>query len=358
VFTLRGSATRQDHTHQFGSVLERDGHGTAFGEVSLMGSAGPHTWVAGGALAYEAYRSDDVPRFDYTYVVPGFFAQDDFTVTPTLTLAGSLRIDAHNEFGAFVSPRVSALVRAGTPWTVRLSAGRGHFAPTPFIEESEAIGLTPIAPLAGVRPEAADSFSVDVTWSHGPLEITGTAFTSRIQDALTGRESGRADFPIEIVNTDGPTLTRGTELIARYHREDPELDVILTHMFLWSTEPEPFGPERRDVALNPRHSATFDLLKQIGPARIGFEVFYTGRQVLDDNPYRDSGFPYVLFGGLIDFGIGASRVYVNVENLGDVRQTREDRLVRPSQTAGGRWTVDAWAPLEGRTVNAGIRWRF
>jgi outer membrane receptor for ferrienterochelin and colicins len=253
---------------------------------------------------------------------------------------------------------VSALVRTGTSWIVRLSAGRGHFAPTPFIEESEAIGLTPIAPLTGVRPEAADSLSADVTWSRGPLEITGTAFTSRIQHALTARESGRPDFPIEIVNADGPTLTRGTELIARYHRDDPELDVILTHMFLWSTEPEPLGPGRRDVALNPRQSATFDLLKQIGPARVGFEVFYTGQQVLDDNPYRDRGFPYVLFGGLIDFAIGASRVYVNVENLGDVRQTREDRLVRPSRTAGGRWTVDAWAPLEGRTLNAGIRWRF
>jgi iron complex outermembrane receptor protein len=47
-----------------------------------------------------------------------------------------------------------------------------------------------------------------------------------------------------------------------------------------------------------------------------------------------------------------------VENLGDVRQTREDPLVKPVRGADGRWTVDAWARLEGRTLNAGVRWRF
>jgi hypothetical protein len=26
--------------------------------------------------------------------------------------------------------------------------------------------------------------------------------------------------------------------------------------------------------------------------------------------------------------------------------------------AAGRWTIDAWAPLEGRTINAGLRVKF
>jgi iron complex outermembrane receptor protein len=323
-----------------------------------MGVNGRHTWVAGAALQYDGFESQDVPRFDFSYVIPGLFAQDDFALSRHVTLAGSLRLDVHNEFGAFVSPRLSALIRTGSPWSVRVSGGRGYFAPTPFTEETDATGLTPVAPLADLRPERADSFSADVTWSKAPLEVTATVFLSRIRDALTTRESGRLDFPLEIVNTNGLTTTRGTEFIARYHRDDVDLDVILTHMYLWSTEPDPYGAGRRDVPLNPGHSATFDVLKQIGRARVGFEVFYTGSQTLDDNPYRDRGFGYVLFGGLIDFGIGASRIYVNVENLGDVRQTREDPLVRPARSVGGRWTVDAWAPLEGRTLNGGVRWRF
>ncbi|HWN85725.1 MAG TPA: TonB-dependent receptor, partial [Vicinamibacterales bacterium] len=284
------------------------------------------------------------------------FVQDDFTGADWFTLSASARLDRHNEFGAFASPRVSVLLRPSEPWTVRVSAGRGYFAPTPFTEETEATGLSRIAPLGELDTERADSVSADLTWSRAPFEVTVTLFASRIDGALAVVETGRPDFPMAIVNSDGLTQTRGTEFIARRHVEG--FDLILTHMYLWSEEPNPDAPGRRETPLNPRHSATFDLLREFGPARVGFEVFYTGRQSLDDNPYRDQGFPYVLYGGLIDWAVGRARIFLNVENLGDVRQTREDPLVRPTRAPDGRWTVDAWAPLEGRTFNAGVRLRF
>jgi outer membrane receptor for ferrienterochelin and colicins len=353
----RGSGTLQRHRQTFGAVLEEDHHQTLFGEVSVTGTDGRHTWVAGAAMQGDRFESQQVPRFDYTYVVPAAFAQDEFRLTPRLTVSGSARVDAHSEFGTFVSPRVSVLIRPKQAWTVRMSTGRGYFAPTPFTEETEATGLTRVAPLGALKTERADNVSADVTWARRPFDVTATVFSSRIRGALDVQESGRADFPITIVNLDGTTVTRGTELIGHFRREG-DIDVILTHMFLWSTEPDPDGRSRREVPLNPRHSATFDLLKQIGPARVGFEVFYTGRQALDDNPFRRRGFPHVLFGGLVDWAVGRSRVYVNVENLADVRQTREHPLVRPVRGIDGRWTVDAWAPLDGRTLNAGVRWRF
>jgi outer membrane receptor for ferrienterochelin and colicins len=49
---------------------------------------------------------------------------------------------------------------------------------------------------------------------------------------------------------------------------------------------------------------------------------------------------------------------VNAENLGNVRQTRWDPLLRPSRRPDGRWTVDAWAPLDGLVVNGGVRTSF
>jgi len=356
VMTARGSGTSQDHTHTFGAVVEADSHQTLFGEMSLTGATGRHTWVAGAALQRDRFRSRDVSRFNYTYVVPGAFVQDEVRLARPLTVSGSARIDSHSEFGTFVSPRITALVRPGEEWTIRASTGRGYFAPTPFTEETEATGLTPVAPLGALRAERAENVSIDATWTRAPLDVTATVFYSRIHDALAVYETRRFDFPVAVVNLDGPTVTRGTELIGHYRR--PGLDVIVTHMFLRSTEPAPSGAGRRLVPLNPRHSATFDLLKQVGPARVGFEVFYTGRQALEDNPFRDTGFPHVLYGGLIDWAVGSSRVYVNVENLGDVRQTREHPLVTPVRGAEGRWTVDGWAPLDGRTLNAGVRWRF
>ena len=242
----------------------------------------------------------------------------------------------HNEFGTFLSPRISALVRPHGRWTIRVSGGRGYFAPTPFTEETEATGLTPVAPLGSLEAERADSFSADVTWARAPFEVTATVFDSRIDDALAVRETGRA----------GLSRSRSSTSPARRRPRAPSssrdfiakaLDVIATHMYLWSTEPSPTGRPARGAA-QPASRGSFDVLQQIGPARIGFEVFYTGRQALEDNPFRTRGSPHVLFGGLVDWRVKRSRVFVNVENLGDVRQTREDPLVRPVRGVDGRWT--------------------
>jgi hypothetical protein len=35
-----------------------------------------------------------------------------------------------------------------------------------------------------------------------------------------------------------------------------------------------------------------------------------------------------------------------------------DPLIRPSRAPDGRWTVDAWAPLDGININGGVRFAF
>ena len=152
VLTARGAAAWQRHGHQFGEVRERDAHGTVFGEIALRGAAGRHTWVVGSAYERDAYRPTDVPRFTYAYDVPGLFAQDDVDLTSWLSISAGARIDWHNEYGTFVSPRLAGLFRAGA-WTSRLSVGRGFFATTPLTEETEAAGLTRLQVQAPLRAE-------------------------------------------------------------------------------------------------------------------------------------------------------------------------------------------------------------
>jgi iron complex outermembrane receptor protein len=66
----------------------------------------------------------------------------------------------------------------------------------------------------------------------------------------------------------------------------------------------------------------------------------------------------VVIGLLAERRLGRVSVFVNGENLTNVRQTGWDPLLRPARAVDGRWTVDAWAPLEGRVINGGIRWRL
>ena len=92
--------------------------------------------------------------------------------------------------------------------------------------------------------------------------------------------------------------------------------------------------------------------------RVGLEIYYTGVQRLDENPYATESKPYVILGLLGERQFGRFRVFVNGENLTNVRQTKWQPLLRPDRAPDGRWTVDAWAPLEGVNVNGGVRIRF
>ena len=92
--------------------------------------------------------------------------------------------------------------------------------------------------------------------------------------------------------------------------------------------------------------------------RIGAECYYTGRQRLEQNAYRSGSEPYVSLGLLGERRFGRFRLFLNAENLTNVRQTRWDSLLRPNRGVDGRWTVDAWAPLDGRVFNGGIRLKF
>ncbi|MDQ3206389.1 MAG: TonB-dependent receptor, partial [Pseudomonadota bacterium] len=98
--------------------------------------------------------------------------------------------------------------------------------------------------------------------------------------------------------------------------------------------------------------------EQHGRGRIGLEAYYTGRQPLDDNPFRDVGRSYVELGALGEINLGRISLFLNLENILDVRQTRYDPMPLPQRAPDGRWTVDAWAPTDGFVVNGGVRVRF
>ncbi|MBE2991462.1 TonB-dependent receptor [Sphingomonas sp. CFBP 13603] len=351
---LRASGVTQSHLHRFGNVVENDRHRTLLTETSLGGDTGATTWLAGAAYQVDTYRSRTFPAFDYTYRVPALFAQLEQKVLPDLTLAGSARWDDHSEYGSRLSPRVSMLFKPG-PWTVRASLGRGFYAPTPFVEEIEAAGLSRLDPLRGLRAETADSASIDFGYARGPVEASLTLFGSNIDHAVQLLDI--AADRVALGNADGVTRTRGAELLLRYHLKA----ITFTGSYVHTDATEPnldvFG--RRAVPLTPRDTAGLTAVwEKRGRGRLGLEAYYTGRQGLEDNPYRSRSRPYVELGAMGELMLGSVSLFVNAENLLNVRQTRYNPLLLPSRAPDGAWTVDQWASLEGRTINGGVRFRF
>ena len=262
VLTFRSSGLVTSHDQRFGESRERDRHHTWFGETALTGAASRHTWVIGGAFQQDGYSSQEFPAFDYGYVVPSLFVQDDYAPLTWLSASASGRVDFHNEFGTFFSPRVSLLVRPAPRWSARLSAGTGFYPPTPFLDEIDDVGLSRLTPLGDLEAERGRSASFDVSWRHESLELTGTLFRSRIDHALQVREDAdAAGKPLSIVNAAGPGNTSGTELIAppapRPARSDPHAHVSAGHR-AGSRDRRPAGPAVESPAQRGDRSALGD----------------------------------------------------------------------------------------------------
>jgi iron complex outermembrane receptor protein len=356
---VRASAMTQDHRHRFGDLIENDRHDSVFAEASYAAAPGPTSWLAGLALQSDAYSSETFPAFDYTRTAPAAFFQLEHELGDQLTFAGSARVDVHSEYGARLSPRISLLYRPG-PWTFRGSLGRGFYAPTPFVEEIEAAGLSRLEPLLNLEAETATTASLEGGYARGPVEANLTLFASDIEDAVRLEAVSPPGGParVRLANAAGVTRTRGLELLTRYRWND--FTVTGSYVHVDATEPDLSGRGRRVIPLTPRHTAGLVAMwEQHDRGRVGFEAYYTGRQELEENPYRSRSRPYVELGALAEITIreGVS-LFLNLENLLDVRQTKYDPLPLPARGADGRWAVDAWAPLEGFVANGGVRLRF
>jgi iron complex outermembrane receptor protein len=350
VVTARAAAAWQHHDHQFGEVIERDRHDTVFAEVAARGTAGRHTWVAGLAYERDAFDPRDVPRFRYTYDAPGIFVQDDVELAPWVSISGSARVDFHSEYGTFFSPRLAVLFRAGR-WTSRISGAQGFFASTPLTEETEAAGLTRLETAGPLEAERGRTASVDVTRNTDMGSFTATFFASRVKDPI-GVER---DVRYLLFTRPRASTNAGVELLATLRREP--FAATATYTYVRSREAS--NGRLEETPLTPRHSAGLvGMWESEDAGRVGIELYYTGTQRLEVNPYRTESRPYVIVGALAERKIGRLRLFVNAENLGNVRQTHWDPLVRPAQGVDGRWTVDAWAPLDGRAINGGVRVTF
>jgi iron complex outermembrane receptor protein len=284
--------------------------------------------------------------------VPGVFVQDDWAVHGRVSLSGSARVDRHPEYGTFTSPRASALVRVAGG-EVRASYGAGFFAPTALTEDTDEVGLAVVTPTAGLRAELGRTWSADYTRAIGPVEVTATVFGARVRHPLGAEIEGDR---LVLTNRVEPDRASGAELFARLRLGD--IVVNASHAWVRATEGDSSlaGAPRVETPLTPRRSwSVVAAWEAHGLARVGLEIYRTGRQRLDDNPYRTGSAPYTIVGLLAERRLGRARVFINLENLTDVRLSRTHPFLRSSPTTTGRWTVDAWAPLEGRTINGGVR---
>ncbi|MGH7617267.1 MAG: TonB-dependent receptor plug domain-containing protein, partial [Gemmatimonadaceae bacterium] len=125
LLTARASMTREWRTRWFGDRRERDRRNEIFGDVSLTKSVGENVMIGGVALDRDQYAALDTRGDDYRYTTPALYAEDTWSPERWFAVTSGARLDLQSEFGDFVSPRVSVLLRPSDAWNVRLSRANG-----------------------------------------------------------------------------------------------------------------------------------------------------------------------------------------------------------------------------------------
>jgi outer membrane receptor for ferrienterochelin and colicins len=350
---LSVTSTRLDRL--FGVQRVASTQTTVYGEEALSGTARDNAWVVGLAFQHDGLSASEIPGVGYSYNVPALFAQDEYSPTSWIKLAGSARIDSNNEYGTFFSPRFSALMRQPRgDWSMRASVGGGYAAPTPFVDEIEATGLGSLRPLRGLRVERAVTESFDAKWADDGWDLNVSVFNSEIRGALAVQ--GAPGEQLQLFNAPGPRRAPGAEILIHYSAGP--LQAIGSWSHIEATE-EVVAGVRQAVPLVPRTAAELGgILESKSHGRVGLEAGYTGRQALEDDPYRSVSEPYFELNALGELRLGPISIFLNAINLTNVRQTRFDPLVRQSPGLGGNPITEVWAPLDGRTFNIGVRAEF
>ncbi len=357
VFAARASASGDRRRHRFGDDFESDTRRTLYAEATATRAVATNAAVAGAAWLRDSYENAQVARFDAAYSTPGLFLQDTYSPVRWLSGTANGRCDRSNVYGTICTPRLSLLARTGTALSSRLSAGGGWFAPRPLTDQTETFGLARVFEPTPLAAERARTASLDLTATRGPLQVNGTLFANRVANPvglrrLAGDTTGRVD----LVNASGPLQTHGGELFAVFN-QDP-LIITAYYAATRSREVSTESGRVREAPLIPRQAAGLDLAADDDESGTyaAVEVFYTGRMALEDDPFASVSRPYTTIGILLSKRWNAATVFLNLENATDIRLTKYEPLLRSSVGEGGSWTVEPWAPLEGRRANAGVRW--
>ena len=365
VLRLRGSYNLNSVDHAFGAVQEETRRSTGFGELSYSLTHTYNELLIGAAIdadvakVKEASSTTTGTPVDYTFVTPAAFVQESWSATDQVSFIASARADMHSEYGTFLSPRLSMLIKPVEEWSLRLSGTRGFFAPTPFIEETDPVGAHTVNGFQSGDPrpvtaETAEYGSVDLHGTVGPFELNGSVFGSIIHHPVLARAT--TDGRYNLVNSRFAHSARGLELFAVYDLEP----LFITGLYTYTDARERLNPTsdvETAAPFAPRHTGGVDITWEDAKRGtwIALESFYTSRQRVTDDPNLLVSKPYALTGILLSQKVGRFKLFANVENLTDVRQTKYSQLVLPIRAKDGRWTATPWAPLEGRTFSIGLR---
>jgi outer membrane receptor for ferrienterochelin and colicins len=331
---------------------------SSYTDLTFFAPVKNHGLVFGFSASHNRFDEDATASTvffrDESHTTVGGYVQDTFDVTERLSLEAGFRLDHANDYGTFALPRVSALYRFTEKLSSRAGFGLGYKTPTIFTEESEELLFRGILPIGNnLEAERSRGGTLDVNYRDAIGEkftyaINQMFFYTQITDPLVLLPAAGGFF--RYANSDSSIISKGFETNVRVGYDIAKLFVGYT----FTDAKAGYLPDDRPLPLTPRHKINSSLVfEEHENFKAGIEAHHTGRQTLTDRSRTRS---YTLVGIFGEKSFGKLGLFVNAENITDVKQGNFSPVVLPPFTNPD--FAEVYAPLEGRIFNGGVKIRF
>ena len=330
----------------------------SYTDISYSRMFGKHAMVFGGSAVHDRFREDTVgvgliPR-DETRTTFGGFVQDTLDITSKLALDLGFRLDHSKNYGTFALPRVSALYRFSDHLTTRIGFGLGYKTPTMFTEDAEELLFRNVLPVGNaLKAERSRGGTFDVNYNNSIGEkftysVNQMFFYTQITDPLVLTEGPKSFY--SFANSDSSVISKGFETNARLGYGIAKLFIGYT----FTNASAGYLAGDRRVTLVPQNKVNSALVfEEHENFKTGVEFYYASRQTLDDRTRTRSIAEVGLFG---EKTFGKFSIFINAENLTDVRQGKYGPVVFPPHQ--NPTFAEIYTHTEGRIFNGGIKIRL
>jgi len=358
--TEKASIEIKNSVGYFNRVISSNGYsfnGTqynSFTEASYAWKQKQRDWVAGVNVLTDQFKENrltSVPLRDYNQTTLGGFVQNTWNASKILILETGVRGDYVVHYGFVFLPRISLLLKIAPSFNSRIGAGLGYKAPTIFTEESEKLLYKNVLPISPDSNTLENSYGVNWDLDYKTLfdkftfSINQLFFFTRITRPLFNEVA--ANGYNQLRNIPGHIVSRGAETNIKLGYDNFGLylgyTLIIADIFN--------NGQVTENPLTPRHRLNAALVYEVeGKWKFGSELYYFSQQKLSDG---SKGRDYWLGGFLAEKIWKHISLFINFENLGNIRQTRFEDIY--TGTISNPTFKDIYAPLEGFVVNGGVK---
>lgn len=323
-----------------------------FTEITFQKEYLKSDWIVGTNLYTTNFNEDDqfILQRDQEDITFGVFANNIFDISEHWILETGLRADLAKDWGFFPLPRISMLYKNDNGFSSRIGGGLGYKIPDIFTEEAELINFNNVLSIDKDDLKAERSYGLNLDFNYKTkltdelrFSINQLFYVTAIDNGLLLNSTSEGLFNFE--NAEKEIVSKGAETNVKFTYHD--FRWFLNYAFI-DTKLN-YLPGNPQKPLTSKHNAGSVIMYESEKWRIGYETYYTGKQLLSNGSETTD---FVTMGLLLMRNFKWGSTFINFENFTDQRQSRFSPLVLPPHE--NPIFPEIYAPTDGFIFSIGV----